>query len=423
MRKWLKRGALTLLGVTVLAVAAWVGSFYYLEHALRKEIAQLRADKILLTYDELVPPAPDAENAAPVLRELVRTIVPPLDDLPRPSIFKAELESNSEGMARLADWTRKNEHVFSGMKDVIAKPQYRMEHPLLLLDIYNPDDKKIPLANLFKLYEAKIYLLFKNKNIGDAANYIIDYLKFCILYKKSCTSFSEYITTLVYSGMTIGYVDAIVSNHEITGAQLDGIAVLLNALDIPQLIKQAIQGELIFEYSVVLSLANKDLSVLFSPKVLKALYFYQHDGIFRDAPQYIEIATSPFYMTRDKIDRLKEKHQSDLIPGHYTQIFPDNAFYPATNIISRLDILRLKLAILRHMAKHRKLPASLQEIDTSILPTVPRDAYNGKEYTYAIQGEESFMVSSETYELNTPEYFRIQPFNKKTASAPLANRP
>ena len=417
MRKWLKRGALALLGVAVLAVVVWVGCFYYLEHALRQEIAQLRMDKILLTYDELVPPVPDAENAVPVLRELVGTIVPPPDDLTIPGSTAQDI--NSEEMERLSDWTRKNTHVFSGMKEVIARPRYRMEYPLLLRDIHQDTDSKIPLGNLFKLYKTKIYLLFKNKKISNAADHIIDFLRFCSLYEKSCTSHTEYAITLIFSGMTYGYIDAIISKYEISESQLNEIASLLDSLDIPRLIKQAIQGELIFEYTLALSPIDEHLSILFSPKTIEVLYFYYRDDIFTDAPKYIEIATSPPYSTKDSVDFLEKKHQHDLIPGHYTQAFPKHVFYPVINVISRLDILRLKLALLRHLAKHKRLPETLQAIDTSILPVVPRDAYTGSDYVYTAEGVDSFTVTSEAYEQNWPEPYRVQTTYKKPATAHL----
>ena len=425
MSKFLKWVMIPLLGGIALAIIGHVTHFYHMEQTLLRQIALLRQNGVIVAYDQLVPSVPDDTNAAIPLRKLVLTIRNSPTFIPQlqPSLIKYPFTNNTLPIAitrkdptptpsqldAIKIWIKDNQHVFNEMKSILDKTNYReysSSPPILLGGRGTP----IILWDLHKLYAASIYISIQNQNYAKSIQLVTDFLKLISLSQQSCASNNEYEMIRYYTKFFTDYLDIIISKFEPSELQLRELINILSTVDLFKSAKNGLVGTLLFESKIVEDLCDQPLlATSFSYDFVigfgKGLPRYYDEGVFADADQYVILADTPYYLSKDTMEKLTTRINESSILNH-TKAFID-LYNRNQSEIARLDMICLKLSIILHLIRHNFLPASLKDVDHAILRTMPVDPYTGNPYTYATHGSDSFSITSSSYEHAVPAQDRI----------------
>ncbi|MEW5772621.1 MAG: hypothetical protein AB1916_03780 [Thermodesulfobacteriota bacterium] len=447
MRAWLKKGFqwMLYLGIILfLGLASLVGySYWRVDRALHAYAPRGFAR----TYDELVPPAPDEENGAVVLREMVESIGKPPDNVgkvadclePARADSAACQETLAQGMEEAAAWHKEKKPALHYIEHILEKPKYRINAPASDPDIIFPPLASIKLSGIFRLAVLDIHFSLARRDLDSTTNTIVDYWNFLDYYGRQSRLATTYAATVVLQQIMLNLVKNFIEKYPFNPQQVAKIFTALQNFHLKEYYAKSLQGDALlnaiylnlwrqyFSKDAWLQGTKMEFLALTALRPFDCLGMYYYNTGLADmleaAYQLQDILSLPSNEGLPRHAVIARAIDGDNKPafGHFYPFTPWNhaalisdTYTSLFTHQARYDLARLHVAVALHRARHGAPPEALDSLDRDILDPIPRDVFTGEPLSYTAKPDGEFIVESPGLDHYLAEQWRKD--QEKTAS-------
>ncbi|MEW5772620.1 MAG: hypothetical protein AB1916_03775 [Thermodesulfobacteriota bacterium] len=432
MRPWIKK-TLKWTGIVlgVLAVL-YAGIILYSFHAVNQALARYHAQSFPTTYDELVHPTPDEDNAAVALQQLSDAIgkVPDFIEevikclIPENTDTASCREYLAQHRAEIDAWRENNANKLAMIDDVLARPKYRINYPENDPEIFFP---ALSNAKVGAIYYLTVLDYYHDVKRGDISAAISKILRFCTLmhrYEDAAYNPANYLVAVVFRTKVLHDLGNIAQQGNISKEQALACLNYVKSIDLASSYRRMLTGDLLL-YSLYF---GKILSVDSDPRwnelpsftrywkkslmySIGGSYFFHFNlseantlNSLLDLYDQAEKPTEELVGIARRLDsQARIKSIFPIVPGDESR-FSQIVFVGMVMHIARLNLIKTNLALALHKHIHGAYPPTLDAIDPAILTRVPQDIFAEQPLAYAVS-------SNGTYTLSSPglEAFQARP--------------
>ena len=412
MRPWLKK-TLKWSGITLVVLAAlYAGAIAYSFHVADQAVARWRAAGFPTTFDELAPPVPDEQNAVVVLQKLATALgkTPTVTDQavkclnPRNADDASCTDFLAQHRAEVDAWREENTAMLAMIDMALARPSYYVSFGTEIDNVYIPFTLTFS-SPIYHLAVIDYFRDIKNGDIQTAVDKIQRLLELFAMHEKSEISPEGHAFTILLRNNVL-YDMEYLSNHELLSKQQAAACLAkITAIDLITNYQHSMANCLIlWNRGNALALADDPLWVNAVPikKFIAKTVFYALFGRYLIEDSFRKADKLKAYLTlhdqadspEDRLADIARDIQSNLQNSDFDTSMAKTAFVAMAVSIAKLNITKVKLALLLHKLDHGAYPEALDALDPAILSPVPHDIFAKQPFVYMLAGNGTYTLSS-----------------------------
>ena len=412
MRPWLKK-TLRWSGITLVVLAAlYAGAIAYSFHVADQAVARWRAAGFPTTFEELLPPVPDEQNAVIVLQQLATALgkTPVFAEQatkcmnPRYANDASCTDFLAQHRTEIDAWLEENAAKLSMLDDALATPTYYISYEMHADGSFSPVTSSWANPTYF-LAVIDYCRDIQNNDIDSAVKKISRLLKYFSMHEKQETDSFGYSITILLHNNVLSDLEYLGSHERLSKQQVTSCLSDISAINMSSNYKHSMTGCLVYwNFGRVLSIADDPLwtNALPYKKFIAKIILYAMLG-----PSFVEynhkkadmlathltlhdLASSQEFQLADTARDIQDK----LRDADFETSMVKTAFVAMAVSIAKLNITKVRLALLLHKLTHGSYPETLDALDPAILSPVPHDIFAKQPFMYELDGNGTYTLSS-----------------------------
>lgn len=421
MRPWMKK-TLKWSGISLVALAAlYAGLIAYSFHVADQAVARWRAAGFPTTLDELAPPVPDEQNAAVVLHHLSIALGEAPDHVGNyvqclriEHINDAKCQNIiSQHHKKIDAWRIENAPKLAMIDEALLMPSYYIPLYGSTKTNYAPFSIVID-SPIYNLSVDDYYNDIKANNSKDATDKILRILKLFSLDEIHAIAPEIYYISIILRNNVLRDIGDFCSQELLPREHALSLKAQINKIDLVTNYRHAVEKSLAvgdpLEDAMLLIAADprSDSRPYFERYLKKAIFHtilgrylvrinFNRANKINTLLDLYDLAGSPEDKLADTA-RIVENQMKRDKTSYWRPDIPielaNEALVAMTISLAKLNITKVRLALLLHKLTHGAYPATLDALDPSILSPVPHDIFAKQPFAYALAANGTYTLSS-----------------------------